>query len=339
MCQQPSELITFELDDFELISGLSLDLKLAYRCYGELNAAKDNVIVLPTYYTGNDESYLKIIGSEFALNPEKYFIVIPNLFGNGVSSSPSNTPPPYDAARFPKITTYDNIHAQSLLLGALGVEDIALVIGWSMGAMQSYQWAAQYPKRVKKAMIICGSAKTAIHNQVFLKGVKACIEADQRYNSGDYSEPPIDGLKAFGRVYAGWAFSQAFYRNERYKEMGFETAEDLLLWWEEDHITWDANDLLAMLDTWVTGDISNQPAYNGDLLAALEAIEAQVWLVPCEQDLYFRYEDNMNELKFLSHGKYKGFQSDFGHVAPGPGRFEKETAIVEGLINDFLASD
>ena len=329
----------FNLPNFDLQSGQSLDLRLAYRVYGKLNEEKNNAILVPTYYTGTDLSNAKVIGKAFALDPEKYFIVVPNLFGNGVSSSPSNTPAPFDGPRFPSISMFDNIKAQSLLLDHLGVEKLCLVLGWSMGGVQSYQWSAQYPERVERAMIICGSAKTAEHNKVFLKGVKSCIEADSNFNGGDYSVAPEAGLKAFGRVYAGWAFSQAFYRNRRYREMGFETAEDLLLFWEEDHLEWDANDLLAMLDTWLTADISNQTSYGGNLEKALKAIKAKVWLVPCEQDLYFRYEDNLLELSMLQDGEYHGFESDFGHCAPGPGRFPEETAKVESLIRGILATE
>jgi len=247
--------------------------------------------------------------------------------------------PPYDASRFPEITLFDNILAQSILFDELGITQIALVIGWSMGAMQSYQWAAQYPNKVKRALIICGAAKAAEHNIVFLKGVKAALQTDQRFADGDYTEQPETGLKAFGRIYAGWAYSQAFYRNKRFKEMGFETAEELLLDWEEDHLTWDANDLLAMMATWISGNIANQPAYQGDFVKALSAIKAKVWLMPCEQDLYFRYEDNLKELKYLSDAEYHGFESDFGHVAPGPGRFKQETALLDETIQKLLMSD
>lgn len=333
------DLCYFELPDFELQSGTCISLRLAYRCYGQLNAKKDNTVVVPTYYTGTDLSNAKVIGDTFALNPQHYFIVVPNLFGNGVSSSPSNTLAPFDGPRFPEITMYDNVKAQALLLDALAVDNIRLVLGWSMGAVQSYQWSAQYPDRVERAMIICGAAKTAEHNKVFLKGVKSCIEADQTFNNGDYTEQPAAGLKAFGRVYAGWAFSQAFYRNHRYRDMGFDSAEALLEFWEKDHLEWDANDLLAMLNTWLTADISLQAPYAGNLEKALSAIKAKVWLVPCEQDLYFRYEDNVLELKSLQRGEYHGFKSDFGHCAPGPGRFPQETALVESLIHRLLSSE
>jgi len=65
---------------------------------------------------------------------------------------------------------------------------------------------------VKAILPFCASAKTSPHNIVFLEGVKAALQADGNWNKGNYTNPPIEGLKAFGRVYAGWAFSQTFYR-------------------------------------------------------------------------------------------------------------------------------
>ena len=101
--------------------------------------------------------------------------------------------------------------------------------------------------------------------------------ADAAFAGGDYTSPPEAGLKAFGRVYAGWAYSQTFYRERLHREIGFETWEELLLDWERDHLAWDANDLLAKLRTWQHGDISANERYQGDFERALGAIRA-----PCD---------------------------------------------------------
>ncbi len=80
------------------------DCKLAYKTFGKLNAAKDNVIVYPTWYSGQHYDNEWLVGPGMALDPAKYFIIIPNMLGNGLSSSPSNTPEPYNSPRFPKVT-------------------------------------------------------------------------------------------------------------------------------------------------------------------------------------------------------------------------------------------
>ena len=125
----------FELGNAVLQSGATLrGAKLAYKTYGALNSAKDNVIVYPTFFGGQHIQNEAIIKEGMALDPSKYFIIVPNMFGNGLSSSPSNTPTPYDRARFPSVTVYDNVICQHRLVTELfGIERIALVTGWSMG--------------------------------------------------------------------------------------------------------------------------------------------------------------------------------------------------------------
>jgi homoserine acetyltransferase len=206
----------FELGNFVLRSGATLrDAKLAYKTYGTLNHDKSNAIVYPTWYSGQHYDNEWLIGEGMGLDPNKYFIIIPNMFGNGLSSSPSNTPPPYDKARFPNITFYDNVAAQHRLVTEhFGIERLPLVLGWSMGAGQTYQWAVSYPEMVERILPFCGSARTSVHNFVFLEAVKAAIQTDVAWNGGWYDSPPTKGLRAVGRVYAGWGLSQAFYREK-----------------------------------------------------------------------------------------------------------------------------
>ena len=234
----PKDYQVFALSEAKLQSGETLpDARLAYKTYGSLNASGDNVIVMPTFYTGThvrNEGYLRAVP---ALDPARYFIVSINMFGNGLSSSPSNTAPPFDGPRFPAITLYDNVAFQHrLLTEELAVKRIALVTGWSMAGCQSYQWGSQDPEMVDAILPFCASARTSPHNRVFLEGVKAALLADGAFSEGDYYSPPEAGLRAFGRVYAGWAYSQAFYRKRLHRELGFETWEELLLDWERDHL-------------------------------------------------------------------------------------------------------
>jgi homoserine O-acetyltransferase len=258
----------FKLGDVILLSGKKLlNAKLAYKTYGSLNKHKSNVVLLPTFYTGTHKRNEGFFGPNRAINPEKHFIISINLFGNGLSSSPSNTPPPQDGPRFPNITLWDNVSCQhKLLTEQLNINKIALVTGWSMAGSQAYQWASQFPDMVDAILPFCASAKTSKHNFVFLEGVKAVLCADEKWNEGNYDYPPIKGLKAFGRVYAGWAFSQTFFREGLYKQLGFKTIEDLLQDWANDHVqNWDANDLLSKIATWQANDISIGPYYKGDI--------------------------------------------------------------------------
>ena len=329
----------FELGDFPLLSGEVLkDAKLAYQTYGTLSPSRDNVIVLPTFYTGTNSRNEGFFGSGRAIDPARHFIVSPNLFGNGRSSSPSNAFAPQDGPRFPLVQMWDNIVAQHRLIhDHLSIDRIALVTGWSMAGCQSYQWAAQYPDMVGAILPFCASARTSPHNFVFLEGVRAALCADRSWNGGDYDKPPVAGLKALGRVYAGWAFSQTFYREGLYRELGFATVEDLLVDWETDHVEgWDANDLLAKLATWQAGDIAAGPLYNGDIVKALGSIRARTILMPCTQDLYFPPEDNEIEARHIPNADFRPFDSPWGHCAANPGNDAGFTAALDAGIRELL---
>ena len=330
----------FDLGNIKLLSGKILkSAKLIYKTYGKLNKNCSNVIVLPTFYTGTHIRNEGFIGKNRAINPDKFFIVSINMFGNGLSSSPSNTAKPQNGARFPKITLWDNIYCQhKLITEKLKIKKIALVTGWSMAGCQSYQWASQYPDMVKAILPFCSSSKTSIHNHVFLEGVKAALIADKEWNKGDYKKQPVAGLKAFGRVYAGWAFSQDFFRNKLYKKLGFKSVENLLKSWANDHAkNWDANNLLSKLKTWQLNDISSGPIHKGNYINALKSIRAKTILMPCNQDLYFRTKDNEYEKKFIKRVSLRSIDSPYGHCAANPNNDKNfqnklDTNIIE-LLN------
>ena len=331
----------FELGEVTLQSGVTLpDARLAFKTYGSLGASRDNVIVMPTFYTGThvrNEGYLRALP---ALDPSRWFIVSIDMFGNGLSSSPSNTAPPFDGPRFPAVTLHDNVACQHRLLAeGLGVKGVALVFGWSMAGCQAYEWGAQFPDFVKAILPFCASARTSPHNQVFLEGVKAALTADAAFAGGDYPAPPAAGLRAFGRVYAGWAYSQAFYRERLHRELGFETFEELLADWERDHLAWDANDLLAKLRTWQLGDISANDRYRGDFERALGAIQGRAILVPCTTDLYFPPEDNAIEAEHMPNAELRPYASPWGHCVASPGRVGSDfLRVLDGYVAELLGN-
>ena len=331
---------TFELGDVALQSGATLPgARLAYKTYGSLDASGANVIVMPTFYTGThvrNEGYLREVP---ALDPSRWFIVSINMFGNGLSSSPSNTAPPFDGPRFPAVTLHDNVACQHrLLTESLGVKRIALVLGWSMAGGQSYHWGAQYPDMVDAILPFCASARTSSHNQLFLDGARAALMADCSFAGGYYASPPEAGLRAFGRVYAGWAYSQTFYRERLHRELGFETWEELALDWERDHLAWDANDLVAKLRTWQLGDISANKVYRGNFERALGAIRARAILVPCTTDLYFPPEDNAIEADHMPNAELRPYASPWGHCVASPSREGSGfLRFLDGCVSELLA--
>jgi homoserine O-acetyltransferase len=326
------------LGQVALQCGLTLSqTRLAYKTYGELNAARDNVIVMPTFYgSQHGENEMAMAGWR-SLDPNKYFIVVPNMFGNGLSSSPSNTPPPFDRAVFPHVTIYDNVVCQHrLLTERLGVKRIKLVVGFSMGAQQAYQWGTLYPDMVEAIAPICGSARTSPHNYLFLDGCKAALTADATFAEGWYQTPPVKGLRAFARIYMGWAFSQDFFREQEYRKLGLASLEDSVRFLEGYFRRHDANDLLAMLWTWQHADLSANHIYNGDFAAALKAIKARALVMPGDRDLYFRVRDNEIEVAQMPNAELRPIPSSWGHAA-GFGVHPPDNEFIDAALKELLA--
>ncbi len=286
------------------------DARLTALQAGTLNARRDNLVLIPCYY-GAPPGQPAPCWCGQPLADGDYCVVLFDLFGNGVATSPSNAHPSQRGHRFPLVALEDNVAAQAAALEAwFGPAEIALATGWSMGGMQSYQWAIHHPERVRRLLPVCATARCWPHNRVFLDGVRAALQADATFNGGDYQQPPEAGLRAFARVYAGWAYSQAFFRRGLYRRLGFDSIEALLRFWEEDHLAQDANDLLAVLAAWEAADPGD-----GDLATALGAIRARALILPSRTDLYFTVDDARHEAGLIPGATLEVLDSDLGHAA------------------------
>ncbi|MGF9977096.1 alpha/beta fold hydrolase [Viridibacillus arvi] len=328
----------FELGDVSLQSGDTLpNAILAYKTYGKLNEAKNNVIVYPTWFAGLHTDNEWLIGTGKALDPEKYFIIVPNMLGNGLSSSPSNTPPPYHQAHFPHISIYDNVRLQhQLVTKKFGITKIALVVGWSLGAVQTFQWGASYPDMVERIAPFEGTAKTRPHAKVVFEGMIAALKADASWKDGYYKEQPRAGLAAMGRVYAAWGFSQAYYLEQLYQQEGFANLEEYLVdYWDQVFFSFDANNLITMLRTGITGDISANPVYNGNFELALSKITASAMVMPGSTDLFFPPQDNEYETRHMPNATFLPIESNWGHCA-GIGQHKQDSECIDERLKQFL---
>mgnify|MGYP001011488881 CR=1 FL=1 len=332
------QLDLYKLGDFELQSGEILtDAILSYETHGSLNDNGSNVIVYPTWYSGNHEDVRAAIAPGRALDPDKYFIVVPDMFGNGFSSSPNHQQYSSDRNLFPSVTPYDNVIAQyHLLKNHFGISKIKLVVGFSMSAQQAFHWGALYPNMVDRIAPICGSAKTAIHNHVFLEGIKAALTADCSWANGEYASPPVAGLRAFSRVYTGWFASQAFFREGLHLNFG-DDVEGIFSFAENLFGSFDANDLLAMLATWQSADISAHPRFSGDLSRALGSIRARAVVMPSQTDLYFPPEDNELEVSQMPDAELRVIPSLWGHLAGG-GSSQSDMSWLNDQLSELLST-
>ncbi len=330
---------TFDLGPLTLQRGLSLPkAHLAYKTYGTLAADRSNVILYPTSYGAHHSDIDWLIGRDRVLNPERYFIVIANQLGNGLSTSPSNLAEPFGLGRNPVFTHWDNVHAQERLLREkFGITRLALAYGWSMGGQQALHWGAMFPDRVASICAVCTSARTSPHNKVFLEGIRATLTADGAWRDGRFVERPVRALRAFGRVYAGWAMSQAFYRERLWATIGYASLEDYLVRaWEGNFLRRDAADLLSMIETWYHSDVSDNTIYSGDLSSALGAITARSIIMPSTTDLYFTLADSEIEARLMPNATLRPIASIWGHRAGNPVQSPQDEAVLRAAVQELL---
>jgi homoserine O-acetyltransferase len=339
----PTQNGVLDAGDIALQSGSRLPAaRLSWKAHGTLSPARDNVVVYPTSYGAQHPDLEWLIGPDKVLDPTRWFIVIPDMFGNGLSSSPSDTP------EYPTlVTVYDNVQVQRRALAELfGIERVACVYGWSMGALQAYHWAALFPQAVERIVVNCGVARTAVHNQVFLRSLMATLEAaPQHIGNGRFSSEPRAAKRAFGRIYAAWALSQDFYRAGLHlaagptPNLGAPDLETFLKTdWEDRYSVRPAANLYAQLRTWDAADISANSLYDGDLNAALRAIKARVLLMPGATDLYFRTADNEAELPVLQSAVLRPIPSIWGHRAGNPMVNPEDLLFIRNEVRAWLAS-
>ena len=310
----------FTLPNFKTEGGAVLPKALVgYGTYGHLNARRDNAVLLPAHYMAGHRGYEWLIGPGKCLDTTKLFLITTELFGNGHSSSPSNTPEPLHGPRFPLMTIRDNVAAtHELLTKELKITHLKAIIGFSMGAQQAFQWAVSYPAFADRLVATSGTAKTYPHGVVRIEGQIAALTADEAFKGGDYLAPPAKGLEAFNVVWTGWLFSQQWWREELWRadaQPGTTFAQVLQNFRTKFIPGADANDLIAQLRTWEAHDVGTTPGCGGDVQKALGSIKAPILYLPSETDLYFPVGDARYEAAFIPGVTLRPIPSLWGHTA------------------------
>ena len=319
---------SFVIDSFRTESGVTLPkATVVYGTFGRLNAARDNVVLLPSHYMANHHGYDWLIGPGQALDTAQLFLVATELFGNGQSSSPSNTPEPFHGPRFPVTTIRDNVEAvRRLLTEDLQVTHVRAIIGFSMGAQQAFQWAVSPPGFADRMVATAGTAKT-------------WLTADPAFNGGEYTSPPRKGIEAYGMVWLGWLYSQEWWRREMWK--GRSPGNTLEQEIESRRRTFfannDANDLILQARTWQRHDVGTTRGFNGDVERALRSIAVPVLYMPSETDLYFPIGDARFEASFIPRVSLMPIPSLWGHPA-GAGGNPADRKFLNETIGRFLVA-
>jgi homoserine O-acetyltransferase len=315
--------------DYDIVSVGRLDLeeggsipdcRLAVTTWGELNKARDNAILITTWYSGTHQIWRDVyVGPEHALNPEQYFIVAINQIGSGLSTSPHNA----DGAnaelamsKFPKVRIGDDVVAQERLLREhFGIERLQLVVGGSMGAQQTYEWAVRFPDKVLRAAPIAGTAQNTPHDFLYTKALNEAITSDPGWNGGEYASHAdvVDGLKRHAGIWAVMGFSTEFWKQEVWRALEFDSKEAFMEGFLEPYfLAMDPNDLLAMAWKWQRGDVARHTG--GDLDAALGRITAKTFVMPINEDMFFPVRDCKAEQEHIKGSELRIVDDVLGHL-------------------------
>ncbi|MFK8068950.1 MAG: alpha/beta fold hydrolase [Gammaproteobacteria bacterium] len=333
--EQHGEFEVYDLGDFDLENGAKLEnATLAYKTFGKLNEDGDNAILFPVMFSGTHAAMAPYVGEGLALDPDKYFVVIPNQLGGGLSTSPHNS---QDAASFPELSISDDVRAQhQLLTEHLGVKHLQLVTGWSMGAQQTYEWAVRYAEMVERAAPIAGTAKTTHHCSLYVDVFSEALTSDPAWNDGNYTNSAdVDqGLRRMARVFAMMGASHELFNSEGWKDIDIPSKEEFLSgFWEAWFAPMDPNNLLAMAKKWRSGDVSSHA--DGDLEKALGQVTAKVFVMAFERDMFIDLADCKNEQQMIKNSELVTIPSLWGHfsmLGVNPKDFEAINQNLERLL-------
>ena len=298
------------------------DLELAYATYGELNEAKDSAICIPTWFSGTHQTWeLTYIGPGRALDPERYFIVVINQIGNGLSTSPHNAADLISMSAFPNVRIGDDVRAQrQLLQDRFGIDQLALVVGGSMGAQQTYEWAVRYPEQVLRAAPIAGTAQNTPHDFLFTQTLMDAIASDPGFAGGEYTSnlDVAAGLRRHAMIWSIMGLSTEFWKTEFWRgisldgETYFTTKEEFQAGFMDAVFgAMDPNDLLSMGWKWQCGDVARHT--DGDLAAALGRISAKTFVMPIDEDMFFPVRDCAAEQSLIKGSELRVLPSIAGH--------------------------
>ncbi|HTS79041.1 MAG TPA: alpha/beta fold hydrolase [Myxococcaceae bacterium] len=335
---------SFTIESFPLEAGVTLPRAIVvYGTYGTLNAAKDNAVLLPSHYMAQSDGYDWLIGEGRALDPKKHFLIMTELFGNGRSSSPSNTPEPFHGPRFPVTTIRDNVEAvRRLLEDGLGIHHLRAVVGFSMGAQQAFQWAVSQPRFADRIVATAGTARCWPHGIVRLEGQIRAITADPAFKGGDYTDEPVRGIETTGAVWLAWLYSQEWWKRELWRKADPASAGMTLAQFTDAQIKEffsgaDANNLILQMRTWQKHDVGTTPGFDASTEKALRSIVVPVLYLPSATDLYFPLGDAREESRWIRKVAFAPIASLWGHPA-GAGASPEDLAFIERKLRAFLAA-
>ena len=331
---------------FELDCGAELSpVTLAYETYGTLNQNGDNAILIchaltgdahPSSHPGENDPpgwWEGLLGPGAVLDTDRFFIVCSNVLGGCQGSTGPSSPHPVDGkpygSRFPSITIFDMVRAQYRLVKSLGIRSLAMVLGGSMGGMQTLAWACLYPEIVRVATIIGAPGQTEPQSIAYNEVMRQAILLDPAYRGGDYYDGPApnQGLaiaRMLGMItyQSNASMNRKFWRRRvddtpaaQWRSDNLFAVETYLHYQGEKLVRrFDANTYILLTRAM---DLFDPGALFSSYNAALEQITARVCVVGIDTDiLYPTYQQKELVSRMQAVGvdaSYHELSSPWGH--------------------------
>jgi homoserine O-acetyltransferase/O-succinyltransferase len=183
------------LGEFKLQSGAVLhDFRIGYRTLGRLNGDKSNAVLWPTWLRGRTEDLLQFIGPGKVVDSGKYYVILVDAIGDGISTSPSNSAS-QPRMSFPKFTIRDMVESEHrLVTDVLRLTHLHAVMGLSMGGMQTFEWAVAYPDFMDVTIPMEGSPQSTSYDKLLWTSEIDAIELDPAWNNGNPTAPLTRGV-------------------------------------------------------------------------------------------------------------------------------------------------
>lgn len=319
-----AEQLFADLGACRLESGETIDdCRVGYRTLGRLNADQSNVILWPTWFGGKSADLERFVAADAFLDPAKYYVVLVDALGNGVSSSPSNTD-----GDFPDITIGDMVETQRrLLVERLSVDRVHAVMGISMGGMQTYEWIVRHPEMMDRAIPIVGSPRLGAYDVIAWRSELEAIETA-------YAAYPrnIDKARRVAyRLIAGPNRLLLTTPAEINREIDpDEAAQAVAERAESSRENQDPLDRAVQLRAMISTDVTD--VVGGSLAAAADAVEAETLTIVAAEDHMVTPQPALAFAAALD-GRTVILTGDCGHLAPGDCDFAQTAAAVQ----DFLS--
>lgn len=311
------------LGDLKLESGETIrDCRLGYRTFGQLNSDKSNAILFPTWFTGTTAQLVPLVGPGKIVDSSKYYVILVDALGDGVSTSPSNSSA-QPHMKFPKFGIRDMVNSQhQMLTGTMRINHLKAVMGISMGGMQTFQWIVSYPDFMDKAIPIVGSPRLAPFDLLLWQTENDAIMGDPLWKNGDYSDQPaltlLSGIEGLA-IETPDKFNQDTTR-EKLPEWFAQTKKDVA--------EFDANNHIRQSQAMMAHDVS--ATFGGSMDRAAAAVNAKVLVVVSQTDHMVTPGPALEFAKLL-HSEVLELQDNCGHLAP-----DCETGKVGAAIAGFL---